>query len=54
VVRVAALCVDKKVHHTALFEAEFNPIFRDYLNLLIRPVPATFGNRDTAAFRAAA
>jgi hypothetical protein len=34
---VAALCVEEKLRHTSLFEPSGNQMYRDYLNLLIRP-----------------
>src|SRR5260370_22956095 len=34
---VAALCVERKISHTAIFETSRNRRYRDYLNLLVRP-----------------
>src|SRR5205823_9310754 len=34
---VAALCVERKIAHTAIFDAPEHCRYREYLNLLIRP-----------------
>jgi hypothetical protein len=50
---VAALCVEEKLSHMALFSPSINMPYRDYLNLLIRPngtgwehYEPLFGERD--------
>lgn len=48
---VAALCVEDKLRHTALFDKSVNHLYRRYLNLLIRPAGLGWEHFEPALYR---